>query len=80
VIGALDGIKHVLVVHGQNDGVVPVAHAHRIYALAGDPKRLVIQEGGDHRMSDMGHQQTFLNDVLAWIGSSHVISSDGMCP
>jgi alpha-beta hydrolase superfamily lysophospholipase len=67
VTGALDGIDNILVVHGQNDEVVPVAHAHRIYALAGDPKQLVIQEGGDHRMSAPAHQQAFLNDVAAWI-------------
>jgi alpha-beta hydrolase superfamily lysophospholipase len=69
VTGILEGINNILVVHGQNDEVVPVAHGHTIYALAGEPKRLVIQEGGDHRMSALAHQQTFLSDVLAWIHS-----------
>jgi pimeloyl-ACP methyl ester carboxylesterase len=63
----LDGIDHLLVVHGQNDGVVPADHAHRIHALAGHPKRLVIQAGGDHRMSAEAHQEAFLKDFIDWM-------------
>jgi fermentation-respiration switch protein FrsA (DUF1100 family) len=38
----------VLIMHGTDDDVIPVEHAKRLYALAREPKRLVIVEGASH--------------------------------
>ncbi|MCP4689901.1 MAG: prolyl oligopeptidase family serine peptidase, partial [Desulfobacterales bacterium] len=64
----LPGLSNILIVHGDADDVVPVSHAHEIYARAAEPKRLVIQKNGDHRMSDPAHQATFTRDAVAWFG------------
>ncbi len=47
VIGTL-APRPVLLLHGDQDRVIPVEHAHRLYAAAGDPKRLHIFAGADH--------------------------------
>jgi uncharacterized protein len=38
----------VLIVHGKQDDVIPVAMAHRLVKLANEPKRLVILPEGEH--------------------------------
>lgn len=38
----------VLIGHGSNDEMIPVNHAHRLYELANEPKKLIIQKGADH--------------------------------
>lgn len=55
----LQSIRNVCVVHSRDDETVPVAHARRIFDCADEPKSLQIFEGGDHRMSDLDHQQLF---------------------
>lgn len=38
----------VLIIHGDADRIVPVAHGERIFALAGEPKALWIVRGAGH--------------------------------
>jgi fermentation-respiration switch protein FrsA (DUF1100 family) len=38
----------LLIVHGTDDPVIPVGHGRRLFALAGEPKRLAIIEGAGH--------------------------------
>jgi fermentation-respiration switch protein FrsA (DUF1100 family) len=38
----------VLIAHGTEDRLIPVAHARRLFKLAGEPKQLAIFEGGGH--------------------------------
>ena len=68
-------IHHVLVVHGDADETVPVSHARDIFRLAGDPKKLWIQSGGDHSMNLPAHQQQFLEDALDWFEKGLRLSS-----
>jgi pimeloyl-ACP methyl ester carboxylesterase len=49
----LKRISHCLVVHGQNDELVPVWHAARIHELLTQPKALQIFATADHRFSDL---------------------------
>jgi pimeloyl-ACP methyl ester carboxylesterase len=65
----LGSISNILVGHGQNDEIVPLEHARRIHDLAQAPKKLIIQEGGDHRMSDPRHQHTFAEQFVVWFQS-----------
>lgn len=48
-IGKLAG-RPVLLLHGTGDELIPVEHAHRLFALAGEPKELVLLEGAGHRL------------------------------
>lgn len=63
----LSAIRHALVVHGSSDPVVPVSHAHEIFQRVSEPKRLILQPGGDHPMSDPTHQEQFRKDAMDWI-------------
>jgi alpha-beta hydrolase superfamily lysophospholipase len=62
----LADIRNILIIHGQMDEVVPVSAAREIYNRVGKPKRLIIHEGGDHRMSDSAHQQEFVREASLW--------------
>jgi uncharacterized protein len=62
----LSYLRNVLVIHGENDEVVPVSEAHKIFRIAGNPKKLIIQKNGDHRMSSKAHQDEFIQIVAQW--------------
>jgi alpha-beta hydrolase superfamily lysophospholipase len=68
----LPKIRRLLIFHGEDDRVVPVAHAREIYAAVGEPKRLVLQAGGDHLMGDPRHQQEFMRAALRWLTARDV--------
>lgn len=40
--------RPVLLLHGDQDSVIPVEHAHRLFAAAGEPKALHLFPGADH--------------------------------
>jgi alpha-beta hydrolase superfamily lysophospholipase len=65
----LGRVHNILVVHGEADSLVPLAHAHEIVDQAGEPKRLLVQKGGDHIMSDATHQAEFLREASLWLSS-----------
>lgn len=60
-------VSNILVVHGQDDELVPVDHARYIHARTRQPKKLIIQPRGDHRMSDLDHQRLFQTQFLSWL-------------
>lgn len=53
----------VLVVHGTEDEIVPIAQAQKLYDLLGGPKKLRRLEGGGHALH-LDHTQ---DTVYAWI-------------
>lgn len=62
----LKDLHHVLIFHGDADEVVPVGEARLIHALAGEPKRLIVFENGDHVMGNPDHQEIFARESLQW--------------
>lgn len=66
---ALQTIRNILIFHGENDSVVPVSHARKLFEKAGHPKKLVIQENGDHVMSLPLHQKSFIQESLLWFST-----------
>jgi alpha-beta hydrolase superfamily lysophospholipase len=62
----LSDISNILIFHGDADDVVPVSHAREIYNLARQPKQMIIQKGGDHPMSNKGHQKEFVRETSLW--------------
>ena len=65
----LGGIGNILIFHGDADETVPVAHGREIYEKALAPKRLIVQAGGDHLMSDPAHQKVFVRETVQWFAS-----------
>lgn len=62
----LAGVHDLLVIHGECDEVVPLGHGQRIYAAVRDPKQLIINPGGDHRVTRPEHQRTFVDACQNW--------------
>ena len=59
----------VLVVHGENDAIVPITLGKRLYALIQAPKRFVSVAGAGH--NDLGAQavtaaKQFIADTPGW--------------
>lgn len=67
IASKLNCVDNILVSHSEGDETVPVVHAHEIFRLSGKNKDLLIFQGGDHRMSDITHQQQFEADFIRWI-------------
>jgi len=53
----LSRVNCCLVVHGQEDELVPAEHAHKIYQRLKEPKTLDIVPGADHRFSNQHHRR-----------------------
>lgn len=62
----LSDITDILVFHGDKDDIVPISNGHTIHDRAGDPKQLIIQKNGDHRMSDPVDQKNFIKAASEW--------------
>ena len=56
--------RPLLLVHGSQDELVDVSEAYRLYAKAGEPKRLVIVEGAGHRLR---RNDEAMAKVLGWL-------------
>ncbi len=64
--GRLSNIRNIHIFHGNADDTVPLSQARSIYQQVVAPKKLTIQEHGDHRMSDRFHQNIFLGAAVQW--------------
>jgi putative redox protein len=59
------GNTPILILHGDNDEIVPLRQAKTIYQLAAGPKRLTIIEGGDHQFTN--HYEQSQRELLNWL-------------
>ena len=69
----IDKLAHVplLLIHGTADPVVPYAHATRLYAKAGEPKRLIaIQEGGHIEAFAPRHGRKYMDVVTQFLDAA----------
>jgi alpha-beta hydrolase superfamily lysophospholipase len=64
--GKLKTAHHLLILHGTEDETVPVENAHILFSAAEEPKKLILLEGADHRISDEGKQKEFLGESVRW--------------
>jgi len=62
----------LLVIHGDEDNIVPVEEAAAIHTAAAGPKRLVIIPGGGHRFDRPGDLDRMLREVSGWF-TEHLI-------
>ncbi len=56
--------RPLLLVHGNREGTVDVSHAYKLYARAGEPKRLIIVDGAGHRLRQNDKVVTIVTDWL----------------
>ena len=56
--------RPLLLIHGTEDDVVPISHAHHLFERAGEPKKFVIIEGVGHRLR---HEQDAVRAVFDWL-------------
>lgn len=59
-------VRNLLIIHGDCDESVPVAHAYRLYQDASDRKQLVIIPGADHRFSNRELREKAVRLSLNW--------------
>ncbi len=56
--------RHLLLIHGEKDDLVPVEHARMLFERAGEPKNLVIIPGAGHRLR---LEEKAIATALAWL-------------
>ena len=61
-------LKRILIFHGTDDQVVPPHQGQMLYKLSQEPKKLVLQENGDHQMHDRSDQINFMDEAVEWFG------------
>ncbi len=62
----LKHLHHIFILHGDSDKIVSPTNAHEIFTKSSNPKKLIIQKDGDHRMSKKKHQKDFLRQAVNW--------------
>ena len=70
ITNEIQGVRNIHIFHGEEDDVVPLDHARLLLERASNPKKLTIQPGGDHRMSDPAHQASFIRESVGWFAGS----------
>ncbi len=66
ISGKLPFMHHILVFHGEADELVDPSNAMEIFEKAREPKKIIIQKNGDHRMSNINHQHDFVKKAAQW--------------
>ncbi len=56
--------RPVLVIHGDEDETIPPKHASQLFAVAKDPKKLVMIPGGDHHLRT---NEKAVESALVWL-------------
>ena len=59
-----------LLLHGSADTIIPVSHAHRLFAVAGEPKELVIFEGAQHCGGYFADRPAYVSRVAEFFARS----------
>jgi fermentation-respiration switch protein FrsA (DUF1100 family) len=62
------GTRYCLIIHGDQDEVVPPAHARKLFQGAMNPRKLEMIGGGDHRLTNPDHRREAIRLSLDWIG------------
>ncbi len=63
----VNGLRDILIVHGDADQVVPYENAKELYEACEQPKKLLRQKNGDHRITAAHHQEDFIRQAAAWL-------------
>lgn len=67
LVDVLGKIINCLVLHGQNDELVPVWNGRKIHENLAEPKRLEVFQGGDHRFIDEQNRKQAIQLSVEWL-------------
>lgn len=59
-----------LLLHGSADTIIPVSHAYRLFAVAGEPKELIIFEGAQHCGGYFADRAAYVSRVAEFFAQS----------
>jgi hypothetical protein len=62
------GVPMHLVIHGEADEVVGLAHGVSLHEVAAEPCGLVLIGAGDHRLTDPAHRERAVAESRRWLG------------
>ena len=62
----LNKVAHCLVIHGEEDELVPLDQAVGIFRNLGAPKELHVIGGADHRLTNPAHRQRAMELTVKW--------------
>ena len=60
------GVTRHLIVHGDRDDVVPLAHSRVLQSRAAPPCEVLVIRGADHRITDLAHRRRAIDVSVAW--------------
>lgn len=66
ISGKLGTLRNILIFHGSEDKIVPPSDSEEVFLKAAKPKKLIMQDDGDHSMSNPAHQKEFVKESTAW--------------
>lgn len=66
----LPQISNCLVIHGEEDELVPAEEAREIFRHLGQPKELLLIGGADHRLTKPEHRQRAIDLTVEWFKRS----------
>jgi dipeptidyl aminopeptidase/acylaminoacyl peptidase len=69
----VDALHHVLVLHGENDTVIPQDHGIQLFEHVSEPKAIHIFPEGDHRFSNPVHRDQAIGLSLRWFKTHAVL-------
>ena len=61
-----EGLRNVLLFHGDQDDVVPFSDGEELYDRTAKPNRFIRLRGGDHSLNDESLLEIFLQESLQW--------------
>lgn len=67
--------RPILLLHGAEDTVIPVSHAHELFAAAREPKRLEVFDGADHCGGYFADRPGYIDLVAAFLDQTHPAQS-----
>ncbi len=62
------GTRYCLVIHGDQDELVPQEHGRRLFEAALNPRQLEVIPGGNHQLTDAAHRREAIRLSLDWVG------------
>jgi esterase/lipase len=62
----LPRVTNCMVIHGEEDELVPVDQAWEIFHNLGSPKEIHLIEGADHRLTQPAHRQRAIQLTVDW--------------
>jgi len=64
--------RPILLLHGEEDDIVPLEHAHRLVEHAGEPKQLLVLQGAGHRLRV---EEAAITTALEWLRAKASLTS-----